>query len=244
MKINALALKKVLPWVTVFGIAMAYLESAVVVYLRALYYPAGFGFPMQPVDFVVGITELGRELATLIMLIAIAVIMGKNPLQRFGYFLYTFAIWDIFYYVFLWILIQWPTSLFEWDILFLIPVVWVSPVICPLITSISMITLALFLIIGVEKNEDNLINWYVWVLLVFGSCLVLLSFTIDYLKFISESADLKNSIITYEGNRKLLTSANYIPGPFNWFLFIMGELLIIGAIVNVGTKYFKVKVAK
>ncbi len=53
----------------VFALAMGYMEAAIVVYLRQLYYPQGFSFPLantmlEPV-FVI---ELGRELATIVIL--------------------------------------------------------------------------------------------------------------------------------------------------------------------------------
>ena len=43
-------LRRYVVWMTVFFAAMAFLESAVVVYLRALYYPEGFDFPLVPMD--------------------------------------------------------------------------------------------------------------------------------------------------------------------------------------------------
>lgn len=241
MKLNTLAFQKVLLWTTVFSIAMAFLESAVVVYLRVLYYPSGLYFPMPSIDYIVGITELGRELATMVMLIAIAFLLGKNALQRFGYFLYTFAIWDIFYYVFLRILIQWPASLFDWDVLFLVPVVWASPVICPLIVSVSMIVLALLLIIGAEKNKDKLISPLVWVLLIIGSSTILLSFTLDHIKYMTAHPDFRYLITSIENNRKIITPTTFIPGPFYWFLFVLGEIIISGAIVIVGLRFYKTK---
>ena len=33
-----------------YAVAMGYLEAAVVVYLRAIYYPEGFSFPLKPMD--------------------------------------------------------------------------------------------------------------------------------------------------------------------------------------------------
>src|ERR1044072_1504154 len=92
---------KPLVWLTIFSIAMGYLETAVVVYLRKLYYPGGFNFPLVPVTLDIAKTEFWREAATLIMLVGIGVLAGKNKTQRFAYFLLSFAVWDIFYYVFL-----------------------------------------------------------------------------------------------------------------------------------------------
>jgi hypothetical protein len=67
----------ILPWyktlvvVTFFSIAMGLLESAVVVYLREIYFPDGFNFPLNPIHGKIFTIELLRELATLIMLISL-----------------------------------------------------------------------------------------------------------------------------------------------------------------------------
>lgn len=54
--INHSLLKKIV-WLILFSIAMGYLESAVVVYLREIYYPNGFVFPLTPIDSTIAITE-------------------------------------------------------------------------------------------------------------------------------------------------------------------------------------------
>ena len=92
---------KVLIWLTLFSIAMGFMETAIVVYLRELYYPKGFQFPLTVIPSNIALVEFLREAATLIMLIGIGIVAGKNKPQRFAFFIYCFAIWDIFYYVFL-----------------------------------------------------------------------------------------------------------------------------------------------
>src|SRR5674476_343996 len=129
-------------WVTLFSVAMGMLESSVVIYLRELYYPAGFQFPLKATSYIVAVTEIFRELATLIMLLGIGVLAGKNKHERFAWFIYSFAIWDIFYYLFLFLIINWPVSLLDWDVLFLLPVMWVGPVWSPVLLSLLMIILA------------------------------------------------------------------------------------------------------
>ncbi|MCD4835016.1 MAG: hypothetical protein K8R31_14555, partial [Bacteroidales bacterium] len=84
---------KTLFWVTIFAITMGIFEGAVVVYLRALYYPEGFNFPLIPLDNYIAITELIRELASLFMLLSVGIIAGKNFSQRFAWFIYSFAVW-------------------------------------------------------------------------------------------------------------------------------------------------------
>ena len=128
---------KVFCVIVILSIAFAYIESAVVVYLRAIFYPEGFNFPIvfgeSPLWKKLIFTETGREAATIVLIFAVAWLSGKNAQRRFAFFLIVFAVWDIFYYVWLKILINWPGSIMDWDILFLIPLPWASPVLAPLL---------------------------------------------------------------------------------------------------------------
>ncbi len=52
-------------WVAIFSISMGFVESAVVVYLRRIYYPEGFLFPLKPlIDNLIEV-EVLREAATI-----------------------------------------------------------------------------------------------------------------------------------------------------------------------------------
>lgn len=220
-------LKRLFIWLTLFSIAMGYLETAVVVYLRAIYYPHGFDFPLVNMNNSIAITELGREAATIIMLAGIGILSGKNPTQRFAMFLYSFAIWDIFYYVFLKLILNWPESLFTWDILFLIPLPWVGPVICPCIISLSMILLAALLIYFNDKNPTLKINSKEWLMFISGSLIVIFSFMLDCYKCIH----------VYKGE-VLDAISQYVPQHFDWWIFWVGEGLILTAIFMF---YFRAK---
>lgn len=150
--------------VTLFAIAMGYLEAAVVVYLRALYYPDGFPIPVHLGTFPIRFTripefegrmpvrmvrtEIGREVATIVMLTSLALLVGESPLRMLGVFLLAFGIWDIFYYVFLKVLIRWPESLKTLDVLFLIPVPWVGPVWLPVSISAAMVVAGGVILLG------------------------------------------------------------------------------------------------
>jgi hypothetical protein len=129
-----------------FAVAFAFVEAAVVVYLRAssglLFAQRGHAPAAFP-DLFLRI-EIAREAATMIMLAAIAALAGRSICQRLIAFLWTFAIWDIFYYVFLYITIGWPNSLKNLDLLFLIPVPWISQVWFPLLVSSLTILAVLF----------------------------------------------------------------------------------------------------
>lgn len=150
--------------VTLFAIAMGYVEAAVVVYLRALYYPDGFPIPVKlgalPIRFTripefenrmpqsMLRTEVGREVATIVMLASLALLVGSTPAQMLGVFLLAFGVWDIFYYVFLKLLIRWPESLKTLDVLFLIPVPWIGPVWLPVSVSVVMVAAGTALVLA------------------------------------------------------------------------------------------------
>ncbi len=126
--------------VVVFSIAFANIEASVVVYLKHIFHPEGFQFPMTvfgegPHFWRFLFTEIGREAATMVLILTTCWLAGRNRQQRFAYFLTIFAVWDIFYYVWLKILSGWPATIMDWDILFLIPVTWASPVLYPVIVS-------------------------------------------------------------------------------------------------------------
>ena len=152
--------------ISIFSIAMGFLESSVVVYLREIYYPNGFNFPLAPIDKHIAITKILREAATVIMLFSIGYLAAKSIASRLAWFIFSFAIWDIFYYVFLKLLINWPESLLTDDILFLIPVTWVGPVITPVIVSLSMIFLALVILYFESENISVKIIRLEWILFI------------------------------------------------------------------------------
>ncbi len=138
--------------VAIFGIAFAYIESAVVVYLREIFHPDGFDFPLNVFitdDFKVTLffTEVGREAATLVLILTACTLFENNLRRRFAYFLFVFAIWDIFYYVWLKVLLGWPASIMDWDILFLIPLTWAAPVLAPVIVSLTLLLFALVILV-------------------------------------------------------------------------------------------------
>src|SRR4051812_23391169 len=164
-------------WVALFAIAMAAVESAVVVYLRALHIgPAPLSVLQYDLPTRLLAIEVAREGATLVMLIAVAAIAGRNAWERFLYFALVFGVWDIFYYVWLWVFIGWPPSLFTWDILFLIPVPWLGPVVAPMIVSLCLVAGALWLLARPTLRLPRL----AWGLAALGAVLILLSFTMDY----------------------------------------------------------------
>ena len=162
--------------VIVFAIAMAFIEAAVVVYLRELYYPEGFSFPLKMIPIKIYAVELGREAATIVMLAAIGWLSAKSFLSRFASFMMAFGIWDIFYYVFLKITLNWPASIIEWDLLFLIPLPWVGPVIAPVIVSIFLIVAGVFIWSREAQQNPIIVSKWHWILEGLAGLIIIGSF--------------------------------------------------------------------
>ncbi len=222
---------------TAFAISMAFLESAVVVYLRKIYYPNGFDFPLIPIDQTIATTEFVRELATLIMMIGVAMISGNSKNQKFGIFIFIFGIWDLFYYVFLKLILNWPLSFNTWDILFLIPVPWVGPVWAPILLSCIMIVFGYFIIKKEEKSPTHIKN-KVWILLILGSFISIVAFTWDYFAYKQNQSATQNSNSFIPNFNDF---SNYVPTHFNAILFLFGLTPIIIGITKyiLSTKHLK-----
>lgn len=222
--------------ITLFAIAMGYLEGAVVVYLREIFYPEGFAFPLKTMSGDIALTEVFREAATLIMLAGIGWLGGKNRIQRFGIFLYAFGIWDIFYYVFLKLLLGWPESFLTWDILFLIPVTWVGPVLAPAINALTMCIFGVLIFIKSEKYPAFRINRLEWTLLIIGSLVIIFSYTQDYLNYMKDQVPLVNLFKPSETDSVLILATQYVPERFNWWIFGVGQMMLVAAIVLISRR--------
>ena len=201
--------------VIIWGIAFGFVEASVVEYLRAIYYPlsdGGFHFPiltlaelqkMGPEHIHRLEIEIAREFCTLVMLVTIAIAAARNRREAWAHFMIAFGVWDIFYYVWLKIFLDWPAGLMTWDLLFLLPVPWVSPVAAPVIISLGLIISGLIVLGFEDKGQPLLMKWRDWLLIAFGGFIVIVSFCWDY----------KNII------------AGGFPNPFQWKLFFIGLAL-------------------
>jgi hypothetical protein len=200
-------------WLTVvlYAAAMAWVEAAVVVYLRTL---IGRLEPYQldplPNFGGLGTTEVIREVATMVMLLAVGWLAGRNARTRLSYAMLAFGVWDILYYVFLAIIGPWPHSLADWDILFLIPLPWWGPVAAPAAIAMLMATLGT-LVTQFESEAHPL--WpraRAWAVSAVGSGLALYAFMADALRVAGQGAE---------------AIRNVLPTVFNWPVF--GAALVL-----------------
>ena len=208
--------------VFIFATAMAWMESATVVYLRTL---VGRINPHQanplPVSVGLGQTEIIREAATLIMLLTVGLLAGRTWRSRVSYTLIAFGVWDIFYYLFLAVITSWPRSVMDWDVLFLIPLPWWGPVIAPvLIATLMVIGGSLVSRFDQPARPIWPARW-TWLFNLSGVVLALYAFMADAIRMASDGVDAV---------RKLL------PTTFNWPLFIIALALMAVPILDVSRK--------
>jgi hypothetical protein len=219
-----------------FGTAFGYLEAAVVSYLRFLHEPVrrrfyperppGNLFPLltrqqaaaDPQQQKIVWIEIGREAATIVMLAGIALAIATNAGQWAAAFVIAFGTWDITFYVFLEMLLDWPASPFTWDILFIIPVPWVSPVLAPVLVSAAMIGAGVWHLWREATQKPVHLGRWNWSGMVVGAATIIVSFTLD------------------SGN----VAGGGMPRPFHWPLFgagmTVGLLGYISAAVGVARK--------
>ncbi len=202
----------------IFAIAMAYLEAAVVVHLRNLYYPDHplMIFPLRLLPASALRVELVRELATLVMILCVAWLAEKGFLRVFAAFLFMFGLWDIFYYVWLKLVLGWPVSWLEWDVLFLIPWAWLGPWIAPAAVALLIVVWGAWALATAARPRISLISG---ILFVAGAALVLAAFLSAGFPLIAKGV---------EGFR------DYRPQTFSWGVFVAGYLaMLLGLIQTV-----------
>ena len=194
------------------------------VYLRTIYNPlqrqilpdrpAGDLFPLltqeqlrarAPETLPLAGMEMVREAATLVMLAAVALCAAGDRRRWLPAFAVAFGTWDLFYYVFLKLLIGWPASLLTWDVLFLIPVPWAAPVLAPTLVAVSVAGSGL-----VALRKAVRMRPLHWAAVTLGCFLILVSFMQDF----------RN------------TMAGGLPHSFAWSLFAVGEFLGLGAFLH------------
>ena len=208
-----------------FGVSFGYVEAAVVVYLRECYEPLALELTSdrKPEELFPLITleqleasdsryltllkaEVIREAAAMVMLACVGLAVGWSFNTCFAAFIALFGVWDICYYVFLKVLIDWPVSLLDWDLLFLIPFPWVGPVLAPLLVAISMVLSGTLLLWLEWADKPVRISWQHWSAIVLGGFVIIVAFCWDY--------------------RNVM--AGGMPTDFPWPILLIGEAIGLG----------------
>lgn len=194
-------------WLSIYAIAMALLEAVVVAYLRAL-------LQISDEQVVLGTSlkmEAAREIATLVMLVAVGWLAGRQSTERWAYGLFAFGLWDIWYYVWLKVFINWPDHLFDWDILFLIPLRWWGPVLSPILIAGLICFAAILATVRLQQGERLDFTPTRIGIVLLGGLLALYVFMADSLH------------AWLQGRPDWATLR---PSPFQWPLFLIALLLV------------------
>ena len=136
-------------WVSVYAIAMAFLEAVVVAYIRELLHLSDRRADLNPYAMM----EAWREAATIVMLVAVGWLTGRRKIDRLAYGMFAFGLWDIWYYVWLKVLVDWPKTLLDWDTLFLIPFPWRGPVLSAVLIAALICVVAILAVHQVDRQE-------------------------------------------------------------------------------------------
>lgn len=206
--------------VAAFAAAMAWVESACVYYLRLLVDRVQ---PYQrdplPIVGALGNVELVREAATLLMLLAAGMLAGRTWQRRIGYTAIAFGVWDVLYYVFLRIMSDWPASLLDWDILFLLPLPWWGPVLAPVSIALLMIAWGTLATQWPERAASAGPRSALWISCAIGITLALGVFMAD-------------ALFALPGGRDAVTRV--LPTSFNWPLFAVAFVLMAAPMASLG----------
>jgi hypothetical protein len=196
--------------VVAYAVAMAYVESAVVVYLQeALDSQVGAIFPLRPVDQADGLIaiEAGREAATIVMIAAVGTLAGRTWTERLAWSAVAFGAWDIGYYGWLYVFSGWPPTLATPDILFLLPVPWVGPVWSPMAVSAALVGVGVAAAWMLRRGRHIVIAPWHLAAGLGGGILVILSYTLEAGRLIDGG----------------------LPGEYPWPLFAAGMLAALVA---------------
>jgi len=195
--------------VGLFAVAMAYVESAVVVYLRAMYGIEDLLTDMPALPDAYTVIEVGREAATLLMLVAVGWVAGRRWQDRLGYGVFAFGLWDIFYYGWLYLFIGWPASLLEWDVLFLLPLPWWGPVLAPMLIALLLAAVGGLAVIEAARDEPLRVRTSDWWVAGAGALLALYLFMADAVRALPDGVAAVGQVR---------------PTRFNWPLFAIALL--------------------
>jgi len=195
--------------VIIFAIAMGVLEAICVVYIRQIIFPPDGNITNAPItDFNFAIEAI-RESMTIIMLTTVSILSAYNIRTRLAMFFLAFGTWDVLYYAGLKIFLHWPSSLMNWDTLFLIPVPWYSPVLVPVLISFYFIFGSIFIILHEGNGIKLRFNYSVVLLQLFA-------FVVWFYSFIQ--------------NSKTISEVGYGNAEYSWGLFLLGLVFGIGSL--------------
>ena len=204
--------------VILFAVAFAWVEAAAVTYIRV---HIGRIEPYQadplPIANTLGQIELVREVATLIMLLAVGFLAGRDRRTRIAYAVLAFGVWDIFYYLYLRIQLGWPQTLMDWDVLFLLPLPWWGPVVTPMLIAGILVFTSSLITLNDKPGSPLWPTSKAWLLFIPGAILALIVFMQDALRALPHGEEAIRGTL---------------PTSFAWPFFGLALLLMSAPIID------------
>lgn len=197
--------------VALYALAMAYVEAAVVAYLREIYGIRDIVRDLPAQTSRLAAIEAGREAATIVMLLAVGWIAGRKLQDRLGFFVFAFGLWDIAYYGWLALFTGFPSSPLSWDVLFLLPVPWWGPVLAPSLIALMMCLGGAAAVRQVDRDVPWRLNRLNVSIAAAGTAIVLYTFMVDGLRAVPDGLD---------------AVARARPSDFQWEVFVAGFLVM------------------
>jgi hypothetical protein len=210
--------------VVLYAVAMACAESAAVLYLRTIYGgvdpvgPRHSLFDPLPNFFWI---EIGREAATMVMLATVGYLAGSTAVGRVGAFALAMGVWDIFYYIFLWVFAGWPRSAFAQDVLFLIPLPWWGPVLSPVLLAVLIGAAGTAAMARELGDGVPHLQFQALLAIVSGGALCLIAFMANSLDALPDG---------------LAAAFSVRGGPFAWPIYILGLVVASVGLVRALTR--------
>jgi hypothetical protein len=155
----------------------------------------------------------------MVMLLTIGMLAGRTWHKRLGYTAIAFGVWDILYYVFLWMICDWPKSLLDWDVLFLLPLPWWGPVLAPVCIALLMIVWGTLASQSSDRGPATSLTWTAWGLNGLGIALALYVFMADSLRTVHQGLDVTRMVL---------------PQLFNWPVFCVALALMATPVAQIG----------
>jgi hypothetical protein len=193
--------------VALYAVAMAYVEAAAVAYLRESYGIDDIVRDLPERADRLTVIEVGREAATMVMLLVVGCVAGRRLQDRIGYFVLAFGAWDIAYYGWLALFEGWPRSPLDWDVLFLIPLPWWGPVLAPAAIAAMMCIGGAAAVVQAERGIEWRLRRENVAIAAAGIAVVLYTFMADAIAAVPDGTQAVNDVR---------------PSEFGWPLFLVG----------------------
>jgi hypothetical protein len=192
-------MSRLLVILVLFGVVVGYLEAATVVYIRVMYEPMhkrlfpdrapddlfpAFSFEQwareAPAYVRSPVMEVVREIGTVLALALVALAVAPTVRRWAATVFLLLGVTGWSFYLWLKVLMGWPHSLSDWDVIFIVPLPWVGPVWAPLAAYTAMAAAPGWFFWSEAVGRPLRAGPVGWLLLLAGGLVMMAPFCWDY----------------------------------------------------------------